>query len=77
MRGMNTIREFFDLFGGPSKVAEALGVGHSTASEMKRRSSIPVIYWPKLIESERGKELAISPADLLRFHTEQRDGDAA
>jgi hypothetical protein len=53
---MQTISDIFDAFGGPSAVSRALAVNPSTASEMKRRRSIPVAYWPRLIEAagERG-----------------------
>jgi predicted fused transcriptional regulator/phosphomethylpyrimidine kinase len=53
---METVHNIFDTFGGSSAVAKALGVGQSTASEMKRRASIPVKYWPALVEaaSEQG-----------------------
>lgn len=43
----------FALFGSNVKLAEALTVGPSTVSEMKRRNSIPVEYWPALVEAAR------------------------
>jgi hypothetical protein len=43
----------FALFGSNVKLAEALNVGPSTVSEMKRRNSIPVEYWPALIEAAK------------------------
>jgi hypothetical protein len=43
----------FALFGSNVKLAEALNVGPSTVSEMKRRNSIPVEYWPALIDAAR------------------------
>jgi hypothetical protein len=55
---MNTVHDVFNALGGNAAVARALGVIPSTASEMKRRESIPVEYWPKLVEHARnvGKE---------------------
>lgn len=50
---MNTISDIFDVFGGNAAVARILGVGASTASEMKRRESIPVEYWPALVDEAR------------------------
>jgi hypothetical protein len=47
---MKTISDIFDVVGGPGKMAEYLNVKPSTASEMKRRQSIPVIYWPRLVD---------------------------
>lgn len=43
----------FALFGSNVKLAEALSVGPSTVSEMKRRNSIPVEYWPALVDAAR------------------------
>lgn len=46
---MKTVSDIFDIFGGNASVARILRVGPSTASEMKRRESIPVEYWPELV----------------------------
>ena len=46
-----------DSLGGPSSVAKALGLPNaSTATYWTRRGSIPVRYWPALIDfaAERG-----------------------
>ncbi|MDQ0320011.1 hypothetical protein QO002_002149 [Pararhizobium capsulatum DSM 1112] len=50
---MNTVSDIFDVFGGNAAVARILGVGASTASEMKRRESIPVEYWPALVDEAK------------------------
>jgi len=50
---MKTVSDIFDIFGGNASVARILGVGPSTASEMKRRESIPVEYWPDLVAEGR------------------------
>lgn len=62
---MNTVAYIFDAFSPPGEgdaakkpgavanVARCLGVGYSTASEMKRRGSIPPEYWPQLVVSAR------------------------
>lgn len=59
----------FAELGGASSVARILGVGQSTASEMKRRRSIPIEHWPALIQSEAGKALALDERALLFAHT--------
>jgi hypothetical protein len=53
---MASVEHVFERFGGPTAVASALGVKVSAASEMRRRSSIPVRYWRRLVAaaSERG-----------------------
>jgi hypothetical protein len=66
MLAMEKVPELFDRLGGPSEVARILKCGTSTASEMKRRSSIPVRYWPMLIESEKGREIGLSWETLGR-----------
>jgi hypothetical protein len=48
---LETVDDLFAAFGGPTTVARALNLrGASTASEMRRRQSIPVGYWRHLIE---------------------------
>jgi hypothetical protein len=46
---MRSVDDIFQDLGGTGAVAKLLDVGHSTASEMRRRGSIPVRYWPKLV----------------------------
>ena len=48
---MRSVTDIIDAFGGNSKFAAVIGKGASTASEMRRRKSIPVDYWPRLIEA--------------------------
>ena len=65
---MNTVTAIFQQIGGPAKFARALGLKPSAASEMKRRNSIPVPYWPDLIEvmKEQGKPLTYE--QLVQAH---------
>ena len=65
---MNMISDLFEKLGGNTKVGSAIGKGQTTVSEMKRRRSIPVRYWPKIILAAREKGIDISEADLLRIH---------
>jgi len=77
---MNTIAEIFRGLGGTGAVAKALNVGHSTASEMRRRQSIPVKYWPALMECAASAGRSEVDTDLLvRVHVEasQTAGEAA
>lgn len=48
---MLSVSTLFQNLGGPTKVARILDVGTSTASEMRRRGSIPVKHWPKLVKA--------------------------
>jgi hypothetical protein len=76
IRTMNSVYELFDQMGGAAAVGRLIGKGASTASEMKRRGSIPVEYWPVLIESAKGRELGISAEILLRIHANERSRHA-
>lgn len=60
---MQSVSHLFETLGGPTKVARILGVGFTTASEMKRRGSIPVKYWPKIVGVSR-----ITYEQLVEMH---------
>lgn len=53
MSAMETVSDIFDEFGGNAAVGRILCVNPSTASEMKRRESIPVEYWPALVDEAK------------------------
>lgn len=68
---MHTVEEIFVKLGGTGAVAKAIDVGHSTASEMRRRKSIPVKYWPALIKTAQDKgEKSVDTDLLVRVHIE-------
>jgi hypothetical protein len=68
---MNSVSELIDKFGGPSDFGRAMKLGPSTASEMKRRQSIPVVHWPKLLEAAKAHGVKGIDYDLLvRLHSE-------
>lgn len=74
---MNTVEEVFAGFGGTSAFAGALGLNLSTASEMRRRSSIPVRYWPKLIDAARERDITgIDNNSLVEMHVRAQQGAA-
>ena len=67
---METIDDVFEAFGGTRKTADALSVKPSTASEMRRRASIPVKYWPQLIQAAKVNHIrGLSNDSLVRLHT--------
>lgn len=65
---MNTIPEIIDTLGGTTEFGRAIGVRQSTASEMKRRQSIPVQHWPKVIEAARIRKIKLTTDDLVELH---------
>ncbi len=71
------IDDLFALLGGSSAVAKMLEVGQSTASEMRRRGSIPVRpYWDRLIGKLDKKGRAITLEDLHDVHRERPESSA-
>ncbi|WP_029074393.1 carph-isopro domain-containing protein [Kaistia adipata] len=66
---MNTIGDLIDAFGGNTKFAAVIGKNVSTASEMKRRDSIPIDYWPLIIQAAAERGMAGIDADrLMKLH---------
>lgn len=72
---METISSIFDRFGGVTATAAVLGVNASTASEMKRRKSIPVKYWPLLVSEAKYRRIKLTNDMLVSVHLEtQKEG---
>lgn len=68
---MNTVTDLFDAIGGAAEMARCIDVKPSAASEMKRRGTIPVKYWPKLAAVCRARRIRLSYDDLVRLHTSE------
>lgn len=69
VKTINTISDLIDAFGGSTRFAAVIGKNPSTASEMKRRGSIPVEYWPKVIDGARDAGIhGISNDTLVQLH---------
>lgn len=71
---MRDVPELITEFGGPTAFARAIGVQPSTASEMKRRGSIPVRYWPSVLSAAENLNIQISSDDLVAIHTPEAVG---
>lgn len=52
--------------------ARDAGVTYGAAKQIRRRSSIPVDYWPALVSSEKGRELGLTAEHLMRMHASER-----
>lgn len=65
---MENVDDIFIKLGGTGAVARIIDVKHSAASEMRRRGSIPVRYWPMLIEGARASGVAIDSDILMSVH---------
>lgn len=70
---MDTVNDVFREFGGPTALGRAIGVNPSTASEMRRRRSIPVDYWPRLVAAahERGID-GLDYKTLVEMHAPEQ-----
>jgi hypothetical protein len=65
---MQNVDDIFTKLGGTGAVARIIDVKHSAASEMRRRGSIPVRYWPQLIDGAAALDVAIDSDLLVRVH---------
>lgn len=55
---MKNVGDIFSDLGGLSAVGRIIGKGPSTVSEMKRRNSVSVEYWPTLIAAAADETIA-------------------
>lgn len=74
---MNSLRDLVGEFGGTTAFAAAIQVNVSTASEMKRRGSIPVRYWPSLIAAAEERGLALTYDTLVAIHSPITNSEVA
>lgn len=65
---MQTVSDLIEALGGNSAFGRIIGKRPSTASEMKRRGSIPVEYWPAVTAAARGVGMQIQYSDLVAMH---------
>lgn len=66
---MESVANIFDALGGNVVAAKALGVNYSTATEMKRRGSIPVQYWERLVREAKPLGVDLSYDTLVAVHS--------
>jgi hypothetical protein len=69
---MQTVDDVFVKFGGPTAFADAVGIKISAASEMRRRSSIPVRYWSRLVDAARVRHIRLTYEKLVFMHSADR-----
>lgn len=68
---MKHVDDIFQIFGGTASFAKAIDVKNSAASEMKRRKSIPVRYWPRLIHAAFERDIALTNDMLVNMHVSE------
>ena len=62
-----TFEDILSLWESPKELSVALNVPYVTAQQMKRRKTVSVEHWPKLIELTRQRGINITADDLLRM----------
>lgn len=65
---MHSVDDIFKELGGTGSVARMIDVKQSAASEMRRRGSIPVKYWPQLVSSAASAGVVIDNDFLVSLH---------
>ncbi len=68
---MNSVREIIDALGGPTEFGRICGFAKNPAargSDMRQRESIPVTYWPRVIEAAKAADKAITYETLVEAH---------
>jgi len=65
---MKTIDDIFAAFGGPAAVGRAIGKSTEHAASMRRRRSIPVAYWPALIQRAAERGIRLTAEMLVEMH---------
>ena len=73
---LKNIADIFDTMGGTTSMARILGVGVSTASEIKRRGRIPAEYWRDIIRAAAMRGHPDITAELLAdLHARRKQPD--
>jgi hypothetical protein len=63
---MQTAAEIFQALGGPSRVAQELGIpSPATVIKWRQRQSIPSKYWPRLIALAERQGVPLNADTLL------------
>lgn len=65
---MHNVDDIFRELGGTGAVARMIDVKQSAASEMRRRGSIPVKYWPQLVNGATSAGVTLSNDFLVSLH---------
>jgi hypothetical protein len=67
-----TFDELLGLWDTPKELSLALGTLYVTAQLMKRRRSVGVDHWPRLIEAAAAKGVILTSDDLLAMREKRR-----
>ncbi|EIZ83661.1 hypothetical protein WYO_3674 [Methylobacterium sp. GXF4] len=68
---MESVAEIIAALGGPTAFGVICGFSKNPGargSDMRQRGSIPVIYWPLIVDAARARGLAIDNDVLVHVH---------
>jgi hypothetical protein len=77
LANMRTVSDIIEALGGSASIARELGLKASAVSEMKRRQSIPVKYWPGLIRLSQGRGAVLDADALVVAHAPEPSASEA
>ena len=73
-----TVADIFEALGGPAEVGRAIGITTEHASSIRRRGSIPVIYWPRIItHAKKAKIKSVTYEALALAHSPEGNQNEA
>lgn len=67
-----TFDELLNLWGTPKELSLALGVPYINAQMMKRRKSVDVVHWPRLIDLASAMDVRLTNDDLVAMAVKRR-----
>lgn len=76
---MESVAEIIAALGGPTAFGVICGFSKNPGargSDMRQRGSIPVVYWPRIVEAAQAKGLLIDNDVLVRAHLQRERGNA-
>jgi hypothetical protein len=69
---MKTLDDIFAAFKGPAELARVIGKRTEHATAMRRRKSIPVAYWPRIVDEAQARGIdGLNYDALVAIHAER------
>ena len=68
---MESVAEIIDALGGSTAFGVICGFTKNPGargSDMRQRESIPVVYWPRIVEAAQARGIPIDSNVLMRVH---------
>lgn len=77
---MESVAEIIAALGGPTAFGVICGFSKNPCargSDMLQRGSIPVVYWPRIVEAARTRGIQINNDILVRAHLPREQSESA